>query len=54
MKEELNTTSFTININHIVKISTLPGEYRDYFLSEKTEINLEAAIKAESTIKRFY
>ena len=46
MKEELNTTSFTININHIVKISTLPGEYRDYFLSEKTEINLEAAIKA--------
>jgi len=46
MKEELNTTSFTININHIIKISTLPGKYRDYFLSKRTEINLEAAIKA--------
>jgi len=46
MKEELNTTSFTININHVVKISTLPGEYRDYFFSERTEVNLEPAIKA--------
>ena len=46
MKEALNTTSFNININHIVKISTLPGAYRDYFLPERTEIELEAAIKA--------
>jgi len=47
MKEVLNTTSFNININHIVKISLSHFDRHSEFSSGKrTEINLEDAIKA--------
>lgn len=47
MKKELNTRSFNININHIVKISLSHFNSCSEFISDKrTEINLETAIRA--------